>query len=73
MLFLYDSIVQPSVFSCQTLFLSSYSLISSKLAMVLGHSQDIGCLQAVQTIMQSTISLNFAVKQLGPDFLQSKF
>lgn len=59
------SLVFPKVFPV------IYSLISSKLAMVLGHSQDIGCLQAVQTIMQSTISLNFAVKQLGPDFLQS--
>lgn len=38
--------------------------------MVLGHSQDVACLQAVQTIMQSTISLNFAEKQLGTNFLQ---
>lgn len=41
--------------------------------MVLGHSQDVGCLQAVQVIMQSTISLNFAEKQLGANFLQGEF
>ncbi|CAB3983050.1 neurofibromin isoform X4 [Paramuricea clavata] len=58
------SLVFPKVFPV------IYSLISNKLAMVLGHSQDVGCLQAVQTIMQSTISLNFAEKQLGTNFLQ---
>ena len=40
--------------------------------MVLGHSQDVECLQAIQTIMQSTVSLNFAERQLESNFLQGQ-
>ncbi|XP_046839575.1 neurofibromin-like isoform X2 [Xenia sp. Carnegie-2017] len=58
------SLVFPKVFPV------IYTLISSKLAMVLGHSQDVECLQAIQTIMQSTVSLNFAERQLESNFLQ---